>query len=154
MPHDGAIDMTPRQTLWFIAGLVFAAVLVAGCTTGGERNPSTTEPTIAGPLDLNESANGTTHALPLNSKINLSLQENPTTGYSWNLTTTSGLSILSDEFVSDDPAGTRVGAGGRHHWQLVANATGIQEIHGIYARPWENQTADAGYFSVEISVTP
>ncbi len=154
VPHDGAIDMTPQPKLLFIAGLVLAAALVAGCTTGGDTPPSTTEPTITGPLVLNESANGTTHAVPVNSTINLTLQENPTTGYSWNLSTTSGLTLLSDNYVSDDPAGSRVGAGGQHHWQLTATTAGIQEIRGVYVRPWENQTADAGIFSVEISVTP
>jgi len=154
VPHAGAIIMRPMPKLLFIAGLVLAAAMVAGCTTGGDRPPSTVEPTITEPLLLNESANGTTYAVPLNTSINLTLSENPTTGYSWNLTTTPGLRIVSDSYVSDDPNGTRSGAGGAHHWQITAVAQGLQEIRGIYAQPWENSTANATVFSVELSVTP
>ncbi len=146
--------MKQMPKLLFIAGLVLAAALVAGCTTGGDRPPSTTVPTTTTPLFLNESANGTTHAVPLNSTINLTLNENPTTGYVWNLTTTSGLRIVSDNFVSDDPGATRSGAGGVHHWQIAAIAAGLQEIRGVYAQPWNNSTADATSFSAEFSVTP
>ena len=154
LPHHRAIDMTHMPKLLFIAGLVLAAALVAGCTTGGDRPPSTTQPTTTAPLFLNESANGTTHVVPLNSTIDLALNENPTTGYAWNLTTTSGLRIVSDHYVSDDPNGTRSGAGGVHHWQLATTAAGLQEIRGLYAQPWNNATADATVFSVELSVTP
>jgi inhibitor of cysteine peptidase len=146
--------------LLFLAGLVLAAALVAGCSSGGDRPPatsaptSTSEPSTPTLLLLNESANGTTHTVPIHSNITLKLNENPTTGYSWNLTTTEGLRVLSDGYVSDDPAGTRAGAGGVHTWNITATAAGLQDIKGVYARPWENSTADATTFSVEISVTP
>lgn len=153
LPQSGAIDMTHMPKLLFIAGIVAAAVLVAGCTSGGNPPPSTNV-TAAAPLLLNESLNGSTIAVPLNTTLTLELAENPTTGYVWNLSTTQGLRVASTDFIPDDPKGTRVGAGGVRRWQIEAVATGLQQITGIYARPWENSTADATTYSVEVSVTP
>lgn len=145
--------MTRMPKLLFIAGLVAAAVLVAGCTSGGNPPPST-DVTAATPLLLNESMNGSTIAVPLNTTLTLELAENPSTGYSWNLTTTSGLRVAADEYVPATTNATIVGAGGIHRWEIITVATGLQEITGVYARPWENSTADATTYSVEVSVTP
>jgi inhibitor of cysteine peptidase len=153
LPQSGAIDMTHMPKLLFIVGIVAAAVLVAGCTSGGNQPPSTNV-TAAMPLLLNESMNGSTIAVPLNTTLTLELKENPTTGYAWNLSTTEGLRVASSDYIPDDPKGTLVGAGGVHRWKIEAVATGLQDITGIYARPWENSTADATTYSAEISVTP
>jgi inhibitor of cysteine peptidase len=153
LPHDGAIDMTRMPKLLFVAGLVAAAVLVAGCTTGGD-SPPPTDVTVASPTLLNESMNGSTIAVPLNTTLTLELAENPSTGYAWNLTTTSGLRVAADEYVPGATNATVVGAGGIHRWEIATVEAGLQEITGVYARPWENATADATTYSVEISVTP
>ncbi len=139
--------------LLFIAGIVVAAVLVAGCTSGGDPPPSLNV-TAGTPLLLNESANGSTIAVPLNITLTLELAENPSTGYSWNLTATPGLRVDSDGYVPAAASAPVVGAGGVHRWELTAVAPGLQELAGVYARPWESATADATTYSVEISVAP
>lgn len=144
--------MTRMPKLLFIAGIVAAVVLVAGCTSGS--NPPPSMDVNATPLLLNESMNGSTIAVPLNTTLTLELAENPSTGYSWNLTTTSGLRVAADEYVPATTNATIVGAGGIHRWEIITVATGLQEITGVYARPWENSTADATTYSVEVSVTP
>lgn len=98
--------------------------------------------------------NGSTIAVPLNTTLTLELAENPSTGYSWNLTTTSGLRVAADEYVPATTNATIVGAGGIHRWEIITVATGLQQITGVYARPWENSTADATTYSVEVSVAP
>lgn len=153
LPHEGAIDMTRMPKLLVLAALVAISLMVAGCTSGGERPPSTNV-TAAAPTVLDESMNGTTIAVPLNTTLTLELAENPSTGYSWNLTTTSGLRVTSDEYIPASANATVVGAGGIHRWQILTVATGLQEITGAYRRPWETPTADATTYSVEISVTP
>lgn len=145
--------MTRMPKLLFIAGLVAAAVLVAGCTSDIDQPPST-DVTAASPTLLNESMNGSTIAAPLNTTLTLELAENPSTGYAWNLTTTSGLRVAADEYVPGATNVTIVGAGGIHRWQITTVAAGLQEITGVYSRPWENATANATTYSVEISVTP
>lgn len=137
----------------FVVGIVAAAVMVAGCTSGGDPPPSL-RVTAETPLLLNKSTNGSTIAVPLNTTLTLELAENPSTGYSWNLTVTPGLRVDFDEYVPGAANAPVVGAGGIHRWELTAVAPGLQEIAGVYARPWENATADATTYSVEISVTP
>ena len=46
---------------------------------------------------LNEEMNESTVVVKLNSRFALELAENPSTGYAWNLTTTDGLRIVSDD---------------------------------------------------------
>lgn len=145
--------MTRMPKLLFIAGIVLGAVLVAGCTSGGDRPPSTNV-TAATPLLLNGSMNGSTIAVPLNTTLTLELDENPSTGYSWNLTTTSGLRVAGDGYVPAATGAGVVGAGGIHRWEIITVATGLQEITGVYARPWENSTPDSTTYTVEVSVTP
>lgn len=139
--------------LLFIAGLVASAMMVAGCTADGDRTPPvnvTAAPTVI----LNGSTNGSTIAVPLNTTLTLELDENPSTGYSWKITATSGLRVVADEYVPRAANASIVGAGGTHRWEIVAVATGIQEISGTYARPWENPTDGAATYRVTVSVTP
>jgi inhibitor of cysteine peptidase len=138
--------------LLFVAGIVAAAVLVAGCTIGGDRTPSTNA-TAMTPLLLNESLNGSTITAPLNTTLTLELAENPSTGYSWNLTTTSGLRIASDGYVPAATNATIVGAGGLHRWEIITVAAGLQEVTGAYVRPWETGVPPAETFRAEVSVT-
>ncbi len=153
LPHSGAIDMTRMPKLLFAAGIVAAAVLVAGCTSGGDRPPSTIVPSDAA-VFLNESMNGSTIAVPINTTLTLELDENPSTGYSWNITITPGLRVDSNEYVPGTTNATVVGAGGIHRWEITAVATGLQEIRGVYARPWEHAIPPASTYSIEVSVAP
>ncbi len=153
LPPSGAKEMTRMPKLLFIAGIVAAAVLVAGCTSGGDPPPSLNA-TAGAPLLLNESTNGSTIAVPLSTNLTLELEENPSTGYSWNLTTSPGLRVASDEYVLAAANTPVVGAGGIHRWELVAVAAGLQQVEGAYVRPWEHGVAPASTFSIEVSVAP
>ena len=151
--------MTRIPKLLVIVTVVAAALLAAGCTTAENPAPTTT-PTPAGTQAgtitvLDEEMNESTVAVKLNSRFALELAENPSTGYSWNLTLTEGLRVASDEYVPAATNATVVGAGGHHRWEIVTAATGLQEISGVYVRPWENATVEAAdRFMAEISVTP
>jgi len=66
------------------------------------------------------------------------LEENPTTGFSWNATITNGLRIIDDRFVSDENQDQmKGGAGGEHYWKLKAFSQGNQTFSATYHRPWE-----------------
>jgi inhibitor of cysteine peptidase len=154
-----------------IAILCLAAILVAGCTqpvippvTPTPTAPATTAatasatPTItpiptATPIMYvyNESANGTTVAVPLGSTFTVWLQENPTTGYSWNVTVTDGLQITNDTFVP--PTSGLIGAGGIHTWEVLTVQNGLQEFSGIYMRPFENMTGNETTYVLWCNVT-
>lgn len=84
--------------------------------------------------------------------VTIRLEENPTTGYSWNMSFTKGLELIKDEFFSS--AGTElVGAGGVHEWTVKANSTGQYNVSGIYKRPWEGITGDEDTFNLTLNIS-
>ena len=77
--------------------LCLAVLVVAGCLGTGPQNQSGQAPTPTGmPVVVehvvaDESQNGATVYVNRTADITLKLNENPTTGYRWNLTVTPGL---------------------------------------------------------------
>lgn len=78
------------------------------------------------------------------------LDENPTTGYTWNMTSSSGVELLNDSYTQDTEAIT--GAGGLHQWTFKLTGNGEQNISGIYKRPWEENTGTEDTFVLNIMV--
>jgi inhibitor of cysteine peptidase len=60
------------------------------------------------------------------------LNENPSTGYAWQMSTTSGLKITGDFF---SPSSSVLGSAGVHVWIIKATSKGMQQIKAIYKRP-------------------
>lgn len=84
---------------------------------------------------FNQTDAGKTITVRPGETIKVILDENPTTGYSWAFSTTSGLAVVNDTY--HPPASGLVGAGGVHEWQIKATGTGDQQINAVYKRPWE-----------------
>jgi inhibitor of cysteine peptidase len=98
-----------------------------------------------------EADNGTTiSTIALNESFRISLKENPTTGYTWNVTVSPGLILLSDNYIA--PKDAMPGAGGVHEWNLKAIKSGNQTFNAIYKRSWEktvgNETAFVMTFQI------
>ena len=144
----------------FIAVACIAAVLLAGCTGPAAQPKPTPVPTAvmtqaplpAGPNSFDQTNNGETYPVSLGAEIQLRLPENPTTGFTWNLSVTTGLSIINDTFIPDDVSGKLVGSGGTHVWFLTATQAGTQIISGVYSRPWESTPADATMFTLTLLI--
>jgi len=68
--------------------------------------------------------------------VTIRLPENPTTGFSWNTTLSSGIMLLNSTYIRDPvPAGV-AGSGGTHVWTLLLKQSGTQTFHGVYKQPW------------------
>ena len=80
----------------------------------------------------------------------IQLNENPTTGYSWMINATPGLTIVSDQYIA--PSGDLMGAGGQHEWQVKATGTGDQQLTGTYQRPWEPVSGNETTYSLNIKI--
>jgi inhibitor of cysteine peptidase len=94
--------------------------------------------------------NGKTITVGNGETFTVKLDENPTTGYSWNMTVGSGLQIVSDRYV---PSTTGLlGSGGYHEWTIKAVSNGIHEVSGIYKRPWEPVTGSEQSFTLRVKV--
>ena len=68
---------------------------------------------------FNESDNGKTYSLSQYAVVQVNLPENPSTGFSWNITTTPGIEVIDHSFKSSNPGLSR----GRRHWDLVTETS-------------------------------
>jgi inhibitor of cysteine peptidase len=101
----------------------------------------------------NETANGTTVKIPLGvGGLIVRLAENPSTGYSWNATVTSGLTVIGDAYEADPLSPGMVGAGGTHFWVISGTAEGEEKFSAVYMRPWENVTGSEETFVLNVLV--
>lgn len=72
----------------------------------------------------------------------ITLESNPTTGYSWRLTERPDRSIV--EFIRQryiPPQDGLIGAGGKEEWVFKALRSGEIKVLFEYVRPWEKGTA-------------
>lgn len=125
-----------------VLGLCFAAVVAA--TASGALLPDKA---------YGADADGTTVSLKKGEALRVSLPENPSTGYSWDLTLSDGLYLVSDRYVADDTGIRRVGAGGIHTWDIRATGIGSQQINAVYRRPWEANVAPEKTFTLNVRVS-
>lgn len=105
---------------------------------------------------ITENDNGKSINLKKGDTIYLKLKENPSTGYSWELSLSKGLNLLSDKYYSPESFKKSgefiVGAGGIHLWKIKAVAKGSQQIKGIYKRSWEQETGEEQTFKLNVIV--
>lgn len=64
------------------------------------------------------------------------LRENPSTGYSWNLSLSEGLDLTGDEYIPSQAGGQVVGGGGIRSFSLGATKPGEEQVAAEYRRPW------------------
>ncbi len=84
--------------------------------------------------------NTTELVVPMNEVIMISLAENPTTGYTWNITLSEGLALLKDVYVQDEAEEGMVGVGGVHEWFIEAVEAGEQTFYGIEQQAQSEET--------------
>lgn len=93
--------------------------------------------------------NGKTVSINEGSQLKISLDENPTTGYSWNVTVTPGLAIVDSQYSSSSHL---TGAGGTREWTIKATGKGQQQFSAVYCRSWEPLTGNESKFVLTVSV--
>lgn len=103
-------------------------------------------------VTLTDTDNGRTEDIAQNTRFAIQLRENPTTGFGWNATVSTGLKIQSSDYQQDKAAEGMVGVGGTRTWVLVANDLGTQKFSASYRRSWEPVTGNETAFSVNINV--
>lgn len=164
-----------KAGLLIMIGIVALAAITSGCTDTGssitdngtedegsdasegpdasaDNNTASFEPVTSVYTEDNNTS--TIRALKGDTLV-ISLKENPTTGYSWNVSASPGLSLVDDEYVQDPAAEGAVGAGGVHNWTFEVAEEGIQNISAVYKRPWEDITGSEETFELTVNaVTP
>jgi inhibitor of cysteine peptidase len=105
---------------------------------------------------IDENYNGKTILITQGDNFCIRLKENPSTGYSWQLSLKKGLKVVSSNYYSSIPSNSVqrfiVGAAGIHSWKIKAVTRGAQQIKGIYRRSWEKETGKEQTFKLNVKV--
>jgi predicted secreted protein len=122
------------------SGTASPSVIVPVSTYPAASVPTTT---------FTDKDNGKTVTIAKDSIVKVQLEENPTTGFSWNTTVSSGIQVISSVY---QPSGTgRFGAGGIHTWVIKVTGTGLQQLSGKYYRPWLQYSPDDSFDTYVLS---
>nr|WP_319375641.1 protease inhibitor I42 family protein [uncultured Methanoregula sp.] len=111
-----------------------SAAAPAGTQVAKTQVPVTIATAANGYYTLTESENKGSYLVSKNDLLYVDLDENPSTGYLWNMTVSPGLTIVKDDYIAPT-TGQGVGASGTHEWEIKATGIGDQKISAILARP-------------------
>jgi inhibitor of cysteine peptidase len=117
-----------------------------------ENNTTEINETVETGQVVTEADNGTSISLKSGEDFTLQLRENPSTGYSWQLNLSEGLSILNDYYTQDEAPEDMAGVPGTHSWIIEAVDQGSQQVNGTYKQPWENTTGPEDNFTLIVEV--
>jgi inhibitor of cysteine peptidase len=100
-------------------------------------------------LHIDAVANGREVEVVVGHSFELCLPENPTTGFRWVLGSAGKpvCTLLSDQFQA---GGSTPGQGGSHCWQFQVAQVGKGTLTLTYQRPWEQASAAAQTFTLQI----
>jgi inhibitor of cysteine peptidase len=131
-----------QRTVWVSVTIAAFLVLLlgAGCRSSGQ-------------VDLTAADDGRQIEIAEGQDLVVSLQSNPSTGYSWERVPVED-EILQQagepEFEEGRPG--VVGAPGEQVFRFQAARTGTTKLDLVYHRPWEQEAKPAGTFSVTVVV--
>eukprot|EP00347_Sterkiella_histriomuscorum_P023927 403332903 len=80
-------------------------------------------------------------SIKVNQKLKVVLNENPSTGYQWqilnlnNINQRNVVSLVSDEYVA--PTSQLIGAGGKRVFTFQGVKRGVQLVNMVYCHSWE-----------------
>lgn len=104
-------------------------------------------------ISVDQADNGKMITIQCQSRIQLSLRENPTTGFRWQEEAgmgSMGVRLKSGSFLSGDGIGT----GGIRQWIFLAGESGKSNIAFRYKRPWEKDSPADETFQLTVEVLP
>jgi len=102
---------------------------------------------------LTAADNGNSVATQIGGRLAITLDSNPSTGYSWQLRRMKR-AILQPQGEPEytPPAQPLPGAGGQHTFEFVAVAAGRSTITLVYKRSFEPNAAPAQTFTIYVTV--
>lgn len=135
-----------RMTTVLIFGL---AILLAACTTNSVT-PQTPQEVYLYITDDN-----TTVSMDPGTEVFITLESNPSTGYSWQVVEgdMAVIPLMTDpEYTADSNDPNIVGGGGTETFHFTAGTSGTTVLQLGYLRPWEEGVDPIQTFTVTIEV--
>ena len=83
----------------------------------------------------------TKYEIGVNDSLQINLESNPSTGYSWKWKNKNSISIVDSvgfSFINYHPE--RVGSGGKEVWSFKAKKVGTETIKLVYNRSWDEKS--------------
>lgn len=134
-----------KRTLTPMIMLVVAAVAVGLTACGSDPEP----------LTLTKDADGTSVQVEVGQPLEVSLEGNPTTGYSWEVKESGEPTLklqAEPAYVQAETRATLVGGGGTYTFKYVGAEAGTATLELIYHRSWETDVAPLETFTLEVTV--
>ena len=131
-----------RITDWIAAiATALTLLLAAGCNSGT---------TVA--LDAGD--NGKAIELAVGQTLAITLDSNPTTGYSWEAAGEHEelVQVGEPEYKQRNQDKQLVGAGGQETLRFEAKRVGQVRLELVYHRPWETDVQPAETFAVDVTI--
>ncbi len=139
--------------------------MFCGCLSNGGGVSKNINSSTANNLTTNNSCNKNTKTannpsnisiatavkyLKVGEKFNITLSENPTTGYTWNYSISNSniLKIIEDKYCAMN--NNTIGGGGFHYWIIEGLKKGNATIVFKYRRPWENKSVKTIIYKIYI----
>ena len=105
---------------------------------------------------VNDSCSGKKVSVAVGGWLTVTLDSNPSTGFSWALAENSDESVLQEaghQYVAPETSGTPVpGKGGEEVWIFRALKEGTSTISMEYKQPWDEDTEPAETFDLTVVV--
>jgi len=144
------LSLEARSENWAPKSVVYDfKEAIAETAMCGYESADSGEPAKMVHVDQND--NGHEVTLAVGQVMELSLHENPTTGFRWDLKTKAEPACELVESTFNPPGGPP-GNGGMHRWQFRAVQSGSGEIEREYRRPWEKDAAPAKVYKLSVRV--
>ena len=145
--------MVIYRTASMEAILVFTGITEATASPESSPASSPEPPTTPQSISVDESNSGEQVAISASDKLEITLESNSSTGFSWQLIHISDTSVLQQESHRYEQAPSPMpGAPGVEVWTFRALQAGTSALLMEYSQPWEGGIKGARTFSLTVNV--
>ncbi|SRR5579875_1889713 len=94
---------------------------------------------------------GNTVAVKPGETFAVELEENPTTGYRWNFSADTGVTLVSSSYTANP--GGMIGGSGVRQFQFRADASGVSVLRGSLMRSWQGESSAIQRCEITVQVS-
>jgi inhibitor of cysteine peptidase len=145
------------KSFYFKKLLLTLCVCLLYMTMGGsslscnQPNPSNINSELS-PMIIRKIDQGQNFEISQGDMVSIQLEENPTTGYQWEIKGIDDqvVALQNSEYIS--ASGGNIGAGGIRIFTFLAKSEGITQVRLVLRRSWESEESAIEHFEVTLRV--